>query len=266
MWHVPAEFRIYMVDRRRRSLERAHCDVAPIRVIEECTAAHCTFWIGEFRDSNQLPKTFNADNQEFRRLLDHFYIPTTIDTPLAIALFDACAGAYERLVDVQRNQGNIQRLLRIAIENGPRRTPLRVLDFGCGTGLAHEAIRLLAIEKRTPVNLIGTDRSVHMLELASRRGLQILSEDAWLRTPEMAFDAVIASYVIHLGLTEEDCIHISRQLTVGGVLVANYHHATVTDLNRTTVLCESVGLEPLSIPSLEIDKSNPILIFRRPVT
>jgi predicted TPR repeat methyltransferase len=222
-----------------------------------------TVWIGEFERAATVPKSFSVCDQEFRRLLDRFYLPAVPDPVLSVALFDLCAEAYERLVDVTRNVANIHNLLRVALVAWQGEfEPVRVLDFGCGTGLSVAALQSFISGSARRIQLTGTDGSAHMLQIAARRGLPVLAKADWASLPAGTYDAVIASYVFHLGISQDDCDLIAKQLTPGGVLVANYHRGDASGVARTAALLSRAGLRAIPLPADDAGTpANPILLF-----
>jgi len=265
MWHIPDPPGLYIVDRRRRTIDLAHREIAGIASVMECPVSEgLSVWVGEFEGAASIPKGFTIAGREFRRLLDHFYLPVVPDTTLAVALFDICADAYERLVDVRRNIANIHNLLRVvlaALPSGSRSA--RILDFGCGTGLAAEALRTFDHPTPASVELIGTDHSEHMLQMASQRGHTVITDAELVNSSDKAFDAAIASYVVHLGLSCEDCLLIARKLRSGGLFVANYHHGGEVELAEIAARLSNVGFSPVAMPDCDAPTPrNPTLLFR----
>jgi SAM-dependent methyltransferase len=267
MWRLPDTPGSYIIDRRRRSIDLAHCEVAPVASVAECVVSEeLTVWIGEFERAAVVPKSFSVGDQEFRRLLDRFHLPAVPDSALSVALFDLCADAYERLVDVTRNVSNIHNLLRVALAAGQGGAdPVMILDFGCGTGLSLVALQSFESNSAGRIQLTGMDRSPHMLQIAARRGLPVLAEADWASLPAGAFDAVIAPYVIHLGFSQEDCRLIAKQLAPGGVFVANYHRGDATGVARAAALLSGAGLRPIPLPAGDAGTpANPTVLFGQP--
>jgi SAM-dependent methyltransferase len=269
MWQLSDTPGSYIIDRRRRSIDLAHREVAPVESVAECAVSEkLTVWIGEFERGAVIPKSFSVGDQEFRRLLDRFHLPAVPDSALSVALFDLCANAYDRIVDVKRNVSNIHNLLRVALAAGPRSADLiKVLDFGCGTGLSFVALQSFESKSAGRIQVTGMDRSPHMLQIAARRGLPILAAADWTHLLPATFDAVIASYVIHLGLSQDDCRTIAKQLRAGGVFVANYHHGDATSVGRAAALLSGAGLHPIPLPAGDAGTPvNPTILFGRAMT
>jgi SAM-dependent methyltransferase len=267
MWRLPDNPGSYIIDRRRRSIDLANLEVVPVVSVARCVVSGgLTIWVGEFERAASVPKSFSVDGQEFRRLLDRFHLPAVPDTDLSVALFDLCAEEYERLVDVAMNVSNIHNLLRVALAARQGEAgPVRILDFGCGTGLAVVALQSFVPGPDGAIQLIGTDRSPHMLRMAARRGLLVLTEEAWACVPAGAYDAVIASYVVHLGLSQSDSELISKKLAPGGVFVANYHRGDETDMAGVAALLSRAGLRPMPLPTCDVGTpGNPTILFGHP--
>jgi len=83
--------------------------------------------------------------------MDRFYLPAAPDPLVSIAFFDLIAGIYDRLTTPAVNISTAIELLKAVL---PRDGPARILDFGCGTGFAREAVRGLDVKCR-PIYLVG---------------------------------------------------------------------------------------------------------------
>ncbi len=95
-----------------------------------------------------------------------------------------------------------------------------MLDFGCGTGVALDVCRHLALEE-TIVDLVGTDLSDEMLSIARGRGQRVLTLAEWRAEPSASFDAAISCFVLHYGVPDNDHVQIAQQLKPGGIFSAN---------------------------------------------
>ena len=131
--------------------------------------------------------------------------------------FDAFAGDFDRhLVDdlEYRVPWQLAALLRARL--GEAR--LDVLDLGCGTGQAGDALGSLAR------SLVGVDLSSQMLEVARRKGRYSRLHEAdisdWLATEKArSFDLVVAADVfIYLGDLEPVFAGVTRCLRSGGLV------------------------------------------------
>ena len=157
-----------------------------------------------------------------QRYLDRFYlwIPGFDEDrrqSLLDSFFALIADEYESLIDVGRNLGNIQNLLRLVCElTGPTEGSV-VIDYGCGTGLSLHAAPELK------VSIVGVERCVLMRAHASARGMTVWSPGDLARQPKDSLPAAFASYVLHL-LPHTDGVRLLwSRLKPGGVLVANFH-------------------------------------------
>ncbi len=156
------------------------------------------------------------------RLLDrHFYVyrPDAPDRRSACerALFDAIADWYDDEIDEETNRRTIGRLLAAVTTHGSARRPLRILDFGCGTGLA------ATIADPDTFEVIGTDASGRMLARASARGLRTVPLADLPRLGAGWANGAIASFVLHLAVTDAELAAAAGALRPGGVLAANFH-------------------------------------------
>jgi hypothetical protein len=177
------------------------------------------------RDCNvQWPLVVTSGATHFVRLMDRLYVPTPRDECTTIAVFDACALAYESLIHVERNLKNIRRLLDLIDGRSHHiEGSLRVLDFGCGTGLSVQAVARHPNPAR--YSLYGLEAAPHMRVLAGGRGLHLVGS-----TCDQRYEGIFASYVLHGGLALPDTEWILRALTKTGVFVANWLHAEDAEL------------------------------------
>lgn len=129
--------------------------------------------------------------------------------------FDAFAAGFEQRVVGQLGY-RVPELLAGMVKALLPAAP-QVLDLGCGTGLAGEALRT------TGARLTGVDLSPRMLEVAAAKGCyQALHEAdvvAWLQQgAPAAFDLVVAADVfIYIGDLEEVFAGVRRVLRTGGL-------------------------------------------------
>jgi SAM-dependent methyltransferase len=94
----------------------------------------------------------------------------------------------------------------------------RVLDAGCGTGVA---ARLASEAVRPAGMVVALDPALEMLRIARRSGLAaiVCGEAQALPFPDAAFDAVLASFVIsHVPSYEAALAEMVRILKPGGTL------------------------------------------------
>ena len=174
------------------------------------------------------PTAISVNGVTLARLLDRFYLPIPPDPSASTLLLNVVARQYDELVDTCRNYANIERLLNAVIAgNRSSGKALSILDFGCGTGLSVLVLASYMFRDEPPfeMDFVGTDTSATMLELARTASLKVLTYSEWQRQPTRCFDGIIASYVVHCGLTDEEWGILARQLADGAIFAANYHHA-----------------------------------------
>ncbi|NYZ12012.1 methyltransferase domain-containing protein [Azospirillum sp. RWY-5-1] len=145
--------------------------------------------------------------------------PADLTPAYVRALFDRYAERFDRdLVD--RLEYRAPELLRQAVDSlADGRSGLRVLDLGCGTGLAGVTFRSLASE------LAGVDLAPRMVEKARARGvydrLDVADAVAALRAEADAWDLVVAAdvlvYIADLGPLFESA---ALALRAGGRMAA----------------------------------------------
>jgi len=192
---------------------------------------------------SSAPHELDIGSATYVRLLDRFYLPAKHDAATTDAFFTLIADAYDTLVDAERNIENVVNLLRQTIaRSDPPDRPLRILDFGCGTGFSTIAIGRLRGIAATNIYIVGFDRCARMRAIARRRGLRVLpaASCANLSTAE-AFDAVVASYVFHFGVDEVCFNALHDVLLRNGVLVGNYHKPTSDALSQLDAIAIAAG-------------------------
>jgi adenine-specific DNA methylase/SAM-dependent methyltransferase len=168
-----------------------------------------------YLDMAEVPNLPNG--YESRRYLDRFCVVLPIEPgaerQVVLKAFFAWLGPeYEAAIDVPRNLENIYNLFGLM---SPPLQGERMLDFGCGTGLAQRVAVQLGIE------LVGVDICEVMQRLAARKGELVITPEALADAP--AFDGIIASYVLHLK-PEPRYIEVAwSRLKPGGAWVANFH-------------------------------------------
>lgn len=133
-------------------------------------------------------------------------------------------GYYQRLYEVEESHGWARgmRDAMMALLRQPmlERSPLRVLDAGCGTGYLLE---LLHRQGQTAGEPVGIDLSPHALTFCRRRGARRLALASAVELPfgDDAFDLVISIDVLqHLraGADRRSLLEMARVLAPGGVL------------------------------------------------
>lgn len=206
-------------------------------------AAHAVAWTGRghaLRETGQLVQAAEA----FRRAIEHggdaalnrHYLsavsqasdtlPTSAHPPRAYveALFDGYAHAFDDHLTKSLGYDTHERLVRLLLAQMGLGLPgaatgtgvvgtarARVLDLGCGTGLAGAHLRPHA------QRLVGLDLSSGMLAKARERAVydELVHDDAaaWLARTDEAFDAVVATDVfIYVGDLSDVFAGVQRAL------------------------------------------------------
>jgi SAM-dependent methyltransferase len=148
------------------------------------------------------------------RYLDRFYVLSDLGRPgsdLAPerVLFDVIASEYDSDVDTTNNIKTADALLRMTGAS-------RIVDLGCGTGLALRAPAAAKCE------LLGLDASPHMLAIARGAGMDTASLEDIASVPG-GFDGLISCYALHLHgprLALIDAVHL---LADTSRIAANFH-------------------------------------------
>jgi predicted TPR repeat methyltransferase len=196
-------------------------------------------------DAPITPHELHIGSTAYVRRLDQFYLPEQHDAATTDAFFTQIADDYDGLVDAERNISNLVNLLReIMRRSDAGGRPLRILDFGCGTGLSKVALTRIA-DSTTNINLLGFDRCARMRETAMRRGLQVLPVAACADLQNLGesepFDGAVASYVFHFGVDDVCFNALHGVLRRGGTLAGNYHNATNEALRQLDVAAIAAG-------------------------
>ncbi|WP_330084352.1 class I SAM-dependent methyltransferase [Methylocystis iwaonis] len=200
----------------------------------------------------------------FVKLLDRFYIPAVGDPVISALLFQLIAERYEELTATDVNRRTAEILLRAALKNPLDDGPRKVLDFGCGTGCAVDALKALGREGQD-VELLGTDLSEEMLSIAKGRGEVVAPLKEWRAMPTGGFVAAISCFVLHYGVPEEDLASIARQLKPGGIFSANLFKGSEAKLAQLTSTLSSEGLDLISNEQMITtpDSYNRHLLFKK---
>lgn len=134
------------------------------------------------------------------------------------SFFDWVAGDYELVTDVERNAENI-RALHGLLETHGLPGGARLLDFGCGTGLAARVIGDPA--------LVGFDQSPTMRAIAAREG-PVWGPAELAAQPAGCLDGGFASYVLHLRTGGSLVRAALERMREGAVFAANFHRRAGT--------------------------------------
>jgi SAM-dependent methyltransferase len=134
--------------------------------------------------------------------------------------WDAAADTY----DAERAHDRIYHAcIRAAHQAIDRARPVRILDVGCGTGLATQPLC------RSGRTVIGSDYSLRSLQNATRKGLHFITaaDVRALPFPDACVDAVLCANALQ-HLTPEDqpraIAELRRVVRPGGTLVVTVHH------------------------------------------
>jgi len=171
-------------------------------------------------DRENEPIENDLHGQEYVRIFENFWLPSRVsdDTRkmLVRSLFSAIASNYDSIVTPEHNLHCYEHLHSLAKEL-LHRTPDRLLDFGCGTGL----ITHTKIGNEVSV-LKGFDFCPKMARLAREKGLDVI-EGSIQAIEKEAYDLVLASYVFHYGLTFDDWTTLLSCVAAHGAVLGNFH-------------------------------------------
>jgi trans-aconitate methyltransferase len=162
-------------------------------------------------------------------------------------------------VNIEQNLTTIVRLLSLVVDCA-NKDSYSVLDFGCGTGLSQKALSQRSA-KYCNVQLLGTDPSPAMLAHSEKRGMRVLPWAEWRTSTERRFDGVIASYVLHFGITDDNLLLLFRQISPSGVFVANLHGALSSQIESMDARFRRLGVQT-TVLSEENQTEGPIIICR----
>jgi SAM-dependent methyltransferase len=173
-------------------------------------------------DSAALTHLRPLADDDLPRIMDHFYLWTPRGAPqgrqiLLDALFEILADTFDQVVHREQNLNNIHVLCGLIKNHFGVLEQKRILDFGCGPGLAVEVSRVIGAD------VVGYDRCIHMRSAAINNGLQVLTPEQFISISSGTFDAAFASYVFHLGPSGEDLRRLWQLIRPGGIIVANFH-------------------------------------------
>jgi len=249
-----------MVDRRRpgpdRPLPEAMRFVSPVDL--DGGDPGVSAWLVRSSHGSLLPSQVVSSGFGVQvRLMDRFYLPETRDPGLVRTMFDLIADLYEGLVARDVNLATARELLgQVLGTAGP--APL-ILDFGCGTGIAAEALASLGAQAR----LLGIDLSMAMLRRALARGEPVMSLDKWRDAPPLV-DGAIACFVLHYGVPDEDLRLIARSLLPGCSFSANFFRGSAQQAWALAQSLTSEGLELVGQAEISGTRATNVLItFRK---
>ncbi len=191
-----------------------------------------------------------------KSVLDQMYEELTHETPgeKVKATYDAWAAEYDAEVAEKNQYAMPARVADAMAAHAPDLASLKILDVGCGTGLAGVAMRAKGV-----AHIDGCDFSPGMLEKARATGVYARLFEADLNAPPIdvadgAYDAAIAVGVFayaHLGETAFDevlrcvkpggwfCVTTNDHFYESGVLQAKL--AAVTEEGRVEMALSEHG-------------------------
>ena len=178
------------------------------------------------------------------RYMDEFYFcmmphAGPMARRLVAEFFGWIAESYHRRVDLSRNRENARNLLELVCARTEH--PGRIVDFGCGIGLAKPVADELDLE------LVGYEPDQRMRMRASKVGLDSWGHVDLFPYPRNSLRGAIASYVLHLPGVLVDLEGVWRTLLrPGAILAANFHKSegrtqTVKALEQWGARIESVA-------------------------
>jgi hypothetical protein len=203
------------------------------------------------------PAVLLSGSHAFARFMDNLCAPLPRNPITTIAIFDACAAAYESLINVDRNTQNIARLLVVIDDKSTKSGQLKVIDFGCGTGLSLSALK--SLNKAERFEITGLDAAPHMQSIAKSRGMPLTTMHDTI-APQ---DGIFASYVLHGGTSFRDLQWIANTLAPGGLFVANWLHGQAAEINQLLSKLQQVRKgQVICQQESGIWNKDPILIFK----
>jgi Methyltransferase domain len=215
-------------------------------------------WLVRAAGGAALPEIVSSPGcPTYVRIMDRFYMPEVRDVEVTRAMFDLIADLYDDLAD-KINLATAIGLLSAVLEGAPP-SPL-LLDFGCGTGIAVEALAAVNI----PARLLGVDLSDAMLRRAYARGEPVMTIDRW-RADETPIDGAIAAFVLHYGVPEPDLIAIAKRLRPYCRFAANVFKSTEVELDKLTATVTAAGLTLVKRGDAAAGtrSPNPVVVFEK---
>lgn len=150
--------------------------------------------------------------------LDRFHLVTPPEparrADLVRTFFDWLAWDYEDVTDVDRNAANI-RALHALLERCGLSRDARLLDFGCGTGLAARVL--------DGTRLVGFDQSPTMRAIAAREQAPVWGPRDLAAADAGRLDGGFASYVLHLASGGQLVRAALERMREGALFAANFH-------------------------------------------
>ena len=174
--------------------------------------------------------------------------------------YDQWASSYEVDVNSMNYSGYssvVQKWQSFHINVGKKH---KILDTGCGTGLAGELL-LNSISTPQAIQLYGGDISTEMLKIAKSKGiyteLQVINLKEELPYEANSFDSVICAGVFGVGHCGSECLpNILRVLKPGCFFIATVNEkvfdlTTAEEWKKQIATCNCELLENTKIPYLD---------------
>ena len=141
-------------------------------------------------------------------------------------LYDDWASSYD---DEVKENGYVSPMRTAMALKGFVAKDAKILDFGCGTGLAGKALRACGFE-----NIYGSELNPNMLALAKQSNIYKNTIQTTLETPFPdpvgTYDAITAVGVISSGAGPATLLHTAiERLNSGGLIAFSYNDAALND-------------------------------------
>jgi ubiquinone/menaquinone biosynthesis C-methylase UbiE len=174
-----------------------------------------------------LPRNILVCGRCYAKRCENFYTPADATPHEVEQFFDYIAGEYEQTIDLRLNRLVVRRMLAAAQEFATRhrRQDVRVLDFGCGTGLAWEEVQARRRRNGTcpPPLLYGCDLASKMIQQSKLKGFEDVYKCSYAKTdfPTQFFDVIFCSFVAHYFADARPFDEMKRILRPGGLIIFN---------------------------------------------
>ena len=151
--------------------------------------------------------------------LDQFVIllpeETKEHSKLWLEFYKIFGNQYEQIIDIRRNINSIQEILSYISSSIELQTDSKILDYGCGSGLA--------VYTECNASLVGYEPVLAMKKQASQRGYNVIGFNEFRKLPESYFNAGFANYVFHMIVNERDIYEITKKMKRGAIFIANFY-------------------------------------------
>lgn len=247
-----------MIDRRQFSEGRPFpAELELVAVVDPETAAQ-NIAVYLVRSNERFPdKVTGPGIGTHMRLMDRFFVPERCDSEVVRGMFDLIAQNYDSISAQSVNRAMARNLLTRVLDEAGR--PCKVLDFGCGTGIAMQALDAAD----GTVTLLGVDLSANMLLHASARMECVMPMETWRSEPPPV-DGAIACFVLHYDMPRCDLAAIARGLKPGAKFAGNFFKANPAAIDRLVAVLTEQGLELIERTHVQLTSSpDVILVFRK---